>query len=188
MTDSSKEPTMVTLAPAGTRRHAVVDSPIGPLTLVRDERGITGLYFPHHWTKPDPAGFGPRVDPAGDPGFAEAITQLGEYFAGSRHAFDLPLAPDGSDTEQELWRLLGQVPYGRTTTYGALAQQMSAPVSPLEAGKMVGRNPLSILVACHRVVGAGGKLTGYAGGLGRKRYLLDLEHAHDELSTDPGLW
>ncbi|MEV6851126.1 methylated-DNA--[protein]-cysteine S-methyltransferase [Actinoplanes sp. NPDC051411] len=179
---------MVTLAPAGTRRHAVIDSPVGPLTLVRDERGITGLYFPHHWTKPDPAGFGPRVDPSDDPGFADVITQLGEYFAGTRQTFDLPLAPDGSDTERELWGLLGEIPYGRTTTYAALAQQMSGPVSPLEAGKMVGRNPLSILVACHRVVGAGGKLAGYAGGLPRKRYLLDLEHTHDEHSTDPGLW
>jgi methylated-DNA-[protein]-cysteine S-methyltransferase len=179
---------MVTLAPAGTRRHAVIDSPVGPLTPVRDERGITGLYFPHHWTKPDPASFGPRVDPSDDAGLAEVITKLGEYFAGTRHAFDLPLAADGSGTERELWGLLGEIPYGRTTTYGALAQRMSVPVSPLEVGQMVGRNPLSILVACHRVVGAGGKLTGYAGGLSRKRYLLDLEHTHDEHSTDPGLW
>lgn len=179
---------MSTIAPATTTRHTVVDSPIGPLTLVGDHRGITGLYFPHHWTKPDRARFGPRADPAADPLFGDAIAQLAEYFAGRRRTFDLPLVADGSGTEREIWRLLDEIPYGHTTTYGALAQQMETPVAPIEVGKMVGRNPLSILVACHRVVGANGRLTGYAGGLDRKRHLLELEYANDRSGSDTGLW
>jgi methylated-DNA-[protein]-cysteine S-methyltransferase len=160
-----------------TTRHVVIDSPIGPLTLVRDEDGLTGVYFPGHWTHPDETSFGTQVDPGDDPGFDEAITQLNEYFAGAREDFDLPLNPLGSELARKLWQLLAEIPYGQTTTYGALAHRIGDGISARAIGGFVGHNPLSIFIPCHRVVGSTGKLTGYAGGLERKQYLLELEKA-----------
>jgi methylated-DNA-[protein]-cysteine S-methyltransferase len=168
---------MSTAATRTSTRHVIVDSPIGPLTLVRDDDGLTGLYYPGHWTRPDRTSFGPQVEPAEDHGFDEVITQLTEYFAGERREFDLPLNLPGSESAQRVWQLLAEIPYGQTTTYGALARGMGGAISPRDVGGFVGHNPLSIVVACHRVVGSTGKLTGYAGGLDRKRYLLDLEKA-----------
>ncbi len=158
-------------------RHVIVDSPIGPLTLVRDDTGITGLYYPGHWTRPDRNSFGLQVDSNVDHGFDEAIAQLAEYFSGQRREFDLRLNPRGSDIARRVWQLLTEIPYGQTTTYGELASRVGGGMSPRDVGGLVGQNPLSILIACHRVVGAGGKPTGYAGGLDRKRYLLELEKA-----------
>ena|SRR5690349_4907554 len=160
-----------------TTRHVVIDSPIGSLTLVRDDDGLTGLYYPGHWTNPDRAGFGPRVDPADDHEFDDAIAQLNEYFAGERRDFDLPLNPLGSQRARKLWQLLSEIPYGQTTTYGALARRIGDGISARAIGGFVGHNPLSIFIPCHRVVGSTGKLTGYAGGLDRKQYLLELEKA-----------
>jgi methylated-DNA-[protein]-cysteine S-methyltransferase len=168
---------MSTAAPTTSTRHVVVDSPIGPLTLVRDDEGLTGLYYPGHWTRPDRNSFGPRVAASDDHGFDEAVIQLREYFAGEREDFDLRLNPRGSDTARQVWRLLAEIPYGQTTTYGELARKVGGGVDPRDIGGFVGDNPLSILIACHRVVGSTGKLTGYAGGLDRKRYLLELENA-----------
>ena len=158
-------------------RHVVIESPIGPLTLVRDDDGLTGLYYPGHWTRPDQTTFGPRVEPSDDHGFDEAIAQLREYFAGERQEFDLPLNPLGSERARRLWQLLAEIPYGRTTTYGALARRIGGGISPRAIGGFVGHNPLSIFIPCHRVVGSTGKLTGYAGGLDRKQHLLELEKA-----------
>ena len=158
-------------------RHVVIDSPIGPLTLVRDDRGLTGLYYPGHWTRPDQTTFGPRVLPSEDHGFDEAIAQLREYFARERQEFDLPLNPVGSERDCRLWQLLAEIPYGRTTTYGALARRIGGDISARAIGGFVGHNPLSIFIPCHRVVGSTGKLTGYAGGLDRKQHLLELEKA-----------
>ena len=158
-------------------RHAVIDSALGPLTVVRDDDGITGVYFRHHWTRPDPATFGPRVSPAGDRGFDAVIAQLDEYLAGERQEFDLALTPHGSFPAQQAWKLLTEIPYGRTTSYGELARRLGGDVTAQDVGKFVGANPLSILIPCHRVVGASGQLTGYAGGLKRKRHLLELEGA-----------
>jgi methylated-DNA-[protein]-cysteine S-methyltransferase len=160
-----------------TTRHVVVDSPIGSLTVVRDDAGYTGLYFDGHWTRPDTGTFGPQVDAAVDHSFDDAITQLREYFDGARRTFDLPLSPHGDPLHMRVWELLSQIPYGQTTTYGAIAKKLGDGVTPREVGKHVGHNPLSILVGCHRVVGKTGMLTGYAGGFGRKRYLLELEGA-----------
>ena len=166
-------------------RYVVVDSPIGPLTLVRDDGGLTGLYYLGHWTRPDRNSFGPHVDSDQDHGFDEAIAQLTEYFAGERRDFDLPLNPRGSVTARKIWQLLANIPYGQTTTYGGLADKIGG-VSPRDVGRLVGDNPLSILIPCHRVLGSTGKLTGYAGGLSRKRYLLQLEQA---IPPSPqGLW
>jgi methylated-DNA-[protein]-cysteine S-methyltransferase len=167
-------------------RHVVIDSPIGPLTLVRDDDGLTGLYYPGHWTRPDQTTFGPRVEPSDDHGFDEAIAQLREYFAGERQEFDLPLNPLGGERARQVWELLTEIPYGQTTSYGALADQVGSGVDARDIGGFVGANPLSIFVPCHRVVGSNGKLTGYAGGLDRKRYLLELENAIP--APPPALW
>jgi methylated-DNA-[protein]-cysteine S-methyltransferase len=169
-----------------TTRHVVIDSPIGPLTLVRDDDGLTGLYYPGHWTRPDQTTFGPRVEPSDDHGFDEAIAQLREYFAGEREEFDLPLNPLGSERSRRLWQLLAEIPYGHTTTYGELADKVGSGVDARDIGGFVGANPLSIFIPCHRVVGSNGKLTGYAGGLDRKRYLLELENAIP--APPPALW
>jgi methylated-DNA-[protein]-cysteine S-methyltransferase len=158
-------------------RHIIIDSPIGPLTLVRDDDGLTGLYFAGHWTNPDRASFGPQVQPSDDHGFDDAIAQLTEYFAGERREFDLLLNPRGSERARQVWQLLAEIPYGQTTTYGALARKVGGGISARAVGGFVGHNPLSIVIGCHRVVGSTGKLTGYAGGLARKQYLLELEKA-----------
>ena len=101
---------MSTAAITTSTRHVVIDSPIGPLTLVRDDHGLTGLYYPGHWTRPDKKNFGPRVEPSDDHGFDAAIAQLQEYFAGDRREFDLPLNPHGSETAQKVWQLLAEIP------------------------------------------------------------------------------
>ena len=153
-----------------TVNHTTVDSPIGELTLVARGGRLTGVYFPHHWYKPDPAAFGPRTET----GFEEAASQLAEYFAGQRISFDLPLEARGDPFKIRVWDLIRAIPYGQTMTYGDLASKL-AEVTAKEVGAAVGRNPLSVVVPCHRVVGKDGSLTGYAGGLARKRFLLDLE-------------
>jgi methylated-DNA-[protein]-cysteine S-methyltransferase len=168
---------MSTAAAELSTRHVVVDSLIGPLTLVRDETGLTGVYYPGHWTRPDRNSFGPQVDSSDDHGFDEAIAQLTEYFAGERRDFDLPLNPRGSDQARQVWQLIAEIPYGQTTSYGDLARRFDGDLDARDIGGFVGANPLSILIPCHRVVGSTGKLTGYAGGLERKRYLLELENA-----------
>jgi methylated-DNA-[protein]-cysteine S-methyltransferase len=157
--------------------HTVVGSPLGELTLVADDGRLTGLYFPHHWYRPDPAGFGPRDDA----GFGEVSRQLGEYFAGERKEFDLPVDPRGDEFQRRVWDLISGIPYGQTTSYGELARQLGDDVLAKDVGQAVGRNPLSVIVPCHRVVGKDGQLTGYAGGLARKRLLLDLEQRAGQL-------
>ena len=157
--------------------HTAIGSPIGELTLVADNGTLIGAYFPHQWYRPDPATFGQRSDA----GFAEAKRQLAEYFAGERERFDLPVGPRGEAFQRRVWELIGRIPYGRTASYGDLARELSGPdgtgrpVTPKQVGAAVGRNPLSVIVPCHRVVGKDGRLTGYAGGLARKRFLLRLE-------------
>jgi methylated-DNA-[protein]-cysteine S-methyltransferase len=151
--------------------HTVVGSAVGELTLVRDAEGMRGLYFPRHWYRPDPLTFGPHVAE----GFEEAKHQVAEYLAGRRRAFDLELVVGGTPLQRRVWDLIRGIPYGEMTTYGDLAIGIGDGVTAQQVGAAVGRNPLSIIVACHRVVGRNGKLTDYAGGLARKRHLLDLE-------------
>ncbi|OBC12462.1 hypothetical protein A5784_33295 [Mycobacterium sp. 852013-50091_SCH5140682] len=146
---------------------------LGRLTLVRNETGLCGLYFPHHWYRPSAATFGPQRDH----GFDQVIGQLDEYLAGERTQFELALSVHGDPLQIAVWQLVARIPYGVTTTYGALAAQIDGATAQ-QVGAAVGRNPLSIVVPCHRVVGQGGKLTGYAGGLARKRRLLELEREH----------
>lgn len=162
---------MNTTAAVLTTRHRMLDSPIGPLTLVGSGSSLTALYFPGHT-------HGPAAGTLGDPdegAFPAAVAQLGEYFAGARTEFELELAPTGNPFQQRVWALLRQIPYGRTRTYGQLAAELGDLRLARAVGAANGRNPLSIVVPCHRVVGASGKLVGYAGGLERKAYLLNLE-------------
>ena len=160
-----------------TATHTTVDSPLGELTLVAEEGRLTGVYFPHHWYRPDPDTFGPRADT----GFEDVTAQHAEYFAGDRTRFDLAVEPQGDEFQHRVWELISAIPYGQTVTYGDLARDVGGEVTPKGVGAAVGRNPLSVVVPCHRVVGKDGRLTGYAGGLARKRFLLDLEGASARL-------
>lgn len=153
--------------------HTVLTTSLGELTVVREEGAVTGLYFPRHWPRPDRTAFGPRSEE----GFEEVARQLGEYLDGDRNEFDLPLKIRGSDFDRRVWALISCVPYGETTTYGKLATSLGGETEPRDVGAAVGRNPVCIIIPCHRVVGATGRLTGYAGGLDRKRTLLEIEHA-----------
>ena len=156
-------------------RHAVIDSPLGELTVVAEDDALTGLYFRHHWYRPAMDTFGPRVDAESDALLAEARTQLIGYLAGERTTFELKITLHGDDVARRVWNLLAEIPYGDTVTYGELAARLADGTTAQEVGQAVGRNPLSIVVPCHRVVGKNGQLTGYAGGLKRKQFLLDLE-------------
>ena len=152
-------------------RHTTIDTALGELTLLAEGDKLTGVYFPHHWHPP--VEVGPFV--ADDPVFARAAVELAEYLDGRRTSFDLPTATTGDDFQERVWAMLAEIPYGGTTSYGALAARLGDPALAQRVGHAVGHNPLSIVVPCHRVVGANGRLTGYAGGLRRKQFLLDLE-------------
>jgi methylated-DNA-[protein]-cysteine S-methyltransferase len=155
-----------------TRTHTSIDSPIGELTLVAGDGVLSGLYFPGHWYMPEPEAFGARSER----GFERAEAELGEYFAAQRTGFDIATAVAGNEFQRRVWELIARIPYGQTTTYGEIAGELGdEPTLARKVGGAVGRNPLSVVVPCHRVVGKDGKLTGYAGGLERKRFLLELE-------------
>jgi len=153
--------------------HWVLATRLGELTVVHEGGVLTGLYFPRHWPRPDRASFGVRADR----GSEKVARQLHEYLAGDRSVFDLPIEARGAEFDRRVWDLIMQVPYGQTTTYGDLARRLGAGTDPRDVGAAVGRNPLCILIPCHRVVGSTGSLTGYAGGLHRKRQLLRIEQA-----------
>lgn len=149
----------------------MVESPVGLLTLVGAAGSLTALYFPEHRHGPDALSFGARDDSA----FESAAEQLTQYFEGHRTVFDLALAPHGNAFQQRVWALLQTIPFGETRSYGALAAELGDLRLARAVGAANARNPLSIVVPCHRVVGSDGKLTGYAGGLARKAFLLGLE-------------
>jgi methylated-DNA-[protein]-cysteine S-methyltransferase len=150
---------------------ATLTSPIGDIALVGDGEALSGLYMPQHRHRPPLPDSVVRDDAA----FDAAREQLGAYFAGERTEFDVPVAATGTPFQQEVWRALAEIPYGRTWSYGELAQHVGKPAAVRAVGLANGRNPVSIVVPCHRVVGADGSLTGYGGGIERKRFLLDLE-------------
>jgi methylated-DNA-[protein]-cysteine S-methyltransferase len=158
--------------PISMNRHAIVSTRIGDLTLVASANALAGVYFPHHWVKPAPATLGEPVSPT-DPVIAEATRQLDEYLSGERTSFDIATVLRGDDFQRRVWSVLAEIPYGGTTSYGEIATRLGETAQAI--GKAVGQNPLSIVIPCHRVVGKNGSLTGYAGGLRRKQFLLDLE-------------
>jgi methylated-DNA-[protein]-cysteine S-methyltransferase len=151
--------------------YATVESPIGELLLLGDGGALRGLYM-QEGRKPGTVPRGWARDPET---FAAVREQLGEYFAGERRSFDLPLEPAGSPFQRQVWRALREIGYGETLSYGELARRIGRPNAPRAVGAANGANPLSVVIPCHRLVGADGTLTGYGGGIERKRLLLDLE-------------
>jgi methylated-DNA-[protein]-cysteine S-methyltransferase len=153
-----------------TTAYTVVDSPVGPLTLAGNADALTIVWFDRE--PPAVASGAAHRDPGP---FRAAADQLEAYFAGERHEFDLVLAPTGTPFQLSVWQGLLEIPYGETRSYGQLATRLGSPGASRAVGLANGRNPVSIIVPCHRVIGADGTLTGYAGGMDRKRLLLDLE-------------
>ena len=158
-------------------QHAVIPSPIGPLTAVREDGVLVRLLFDLPGRTPDPASLGARDDAA----FADLADQLAEYFVGERTAFDVELRAEGNELQRGVWRLMTRIPYGETRSYGDLARDLGDRTLAQAVGTACGRNPLPVVIPCHRVVGADGSLVGFGGGLQRKRFLLDLEQRGDRL-------
>jgi methylated-DNA-[protein]-cysteine S-methyltransferase len=155
-----------------------VDTPLGPVTLAATDRGLAGLWFDgqkHHPGPLEPVVLREAQDPP--PVLAEAARQLAAYFAGLASPFTLPLDPHGTPFQLTVWQALLAIPHGRTCSYAQLAAAAGHPRSVRAVAAAVGRNPVSVIVPCHRVIGSGGSLTGYAGGLERKQALLTLEGA-----------
>lgn len=163
-------------------RWCRIDTPLGTVRIVARGDAIAGIWFDgqKYDALPDDAW---RESP-GDPLLRDAARQLREYFAGRRERFDLPLAPEGTAFQKSVWLAIAKVPSGRTTSYGELARRIGRPSSVRAVGAAVGRNPVSVVVPCHRIVGSDGSLTGYAGGLERKRALLALERVDLDASRD----
>jgi methylated-DNA-[protein]-cysteine S-methyltransferase len=156
-------------------RHVVVDTTLGPITIVANGEAISGLYFAEHARRPRSETFGRRIPLSWDPLLTETAGQLLEYLDGTRREFDLPLLAAGDSFRQSVWAIVSAIPFGETRTYGDIAAELGDRSRAQEVGQAVGMNPLCVIVPCHRVVGADGSLTGYAGGLSRKRALLELE-------------
>jgi methylated-DNA-[protein]-cysteine S-methyltransferase len=158
-----------------TRTHTTVDSEIGELTLVAQDGALAGLYMEQHRHRPALEAFGERAPE--EPLFGRVEVQLKQYFARERREFDLPLVFHGTPFQCRVWTELSEIAYGDTITYGQLAERLGQPTASRAVGLANGKNPISLIVPCHRVVGSTGSLTGYGGGLHRKRHLLDFEMA-----------
>jgi methylated-DNA-[protein]-cysteine S-methyltransferase len=150
-------------------RYTVMTSPVGELLLTATDDGLTGVQFAPHLTTPD------RRGQRDDAAFSDVVAQLEEYFAGRRTTFDLRLAPTGTPFQRSVWDAIAAIPYGKTISYATVASRIKRPTAARAVGAATGRNPIVIIVPCHRVVGADGSLTGFGGGLDRKTLLLDLE-------------
>ncbi|MGX4688931.1 methylated-DNA--[protein]-cysteine S-methyltransferase [Streptomyces sp. JNUCC 63] len=165
------------------KQHTVIDSPYGTLTLVADDGVLCGLYMTDQRHRPPQETFGMGVPPrersrawgSDDRPFGEAVDQLNAYFAGELKDFTLPLCLHGTPFQRSVWDQLRKIPYGETRSYGQLAAALGNPGASRAVGLANGKNPIGIIVPCHRVIGAGGSLTGYGGGLPRKQRLLDFE-------------
>ncbi|WP_326502428.1 methylated-DNA--[protein]-cysteine S-methyltransferase [Rothia nasimurium] len=155
--------------------HAHTSTPLGEMILASDGEALTGAWFTGQAHMPGDDELGRRVEVTDCEVLTQAQAELLEYFAGERTVFEVPLAPDGTDFQLAVWAALRDIPFGYTTTYGAISR-IVGPGAPAQAvGQAVGRNRIALFIPCHRVVAADGKLTGYAGGLDRKDYLLTLE-------------
>lgn len=171
--------TITTPASPATKQHTVLDSPYGPLTLVATDGVLSALYMTDQRHRPPEETFGvPDPEP-----FGEVIQQLTGYFAGERTTFDLTLDLAGTPFQRSVWAELLKIPYGETRTYGELAEELGKPGASRAVGLANGKNPVGIIVPCHRVIGASGSLTGYGGGLDRKQRLLAFESG----GTDDGV-
>lgn len=150
-----------------------VASPVGELTLVASDKGLAAILWEND--DPDRVRLAPRSEDRAHPVLREAERQLGEYFAGTREAFDLPLDFHGTDFQKRVWQQLLAIPFGETRSYGEIARALGKPTASRAVGAANGKNPISIVAPCHRVIGSGGALTGFAGGLEAKQRLLALE-------------
>jgi methylated-DNA-[protein]-cysteine S-methyltransferase len=153
--------------------HTTMSSPLGPILLTADESGLTGINFQNGKGAKKP----PRGSIESKAPFEEAVAQINAYFRGERRDFDLPLSPAGTEFQRSVWNALCRIPYGRTISYGELAKRLGKPTASRAVGAANGRNPLPIVVPCHRVIGSNGRLTGYYGGTHLKEFLLKLEGA-----------
>jgi len=162
-----------------TKYYATIKSPIGELMLVADDTALTGVYFGGHDHVPA-ASEGWTRD-AQHPVLRKAALQLQEYLSGKRKSFEIPLRLTGTDFQEKVWQQIARIPYGETISYAELAKRAGNPQAIRAAGTTTGRNPVSIIVPCHRVVGKNGGLGGFGGGLDRKRFLLSLERSGQPL-------
>jgi methylated-DNA-[protein]-cysteine S-methyltransferase len=158
-----------------TRFGTVIDSPVGEITLVAQASGLNLLHWgryelPVSWRNKNARKI-----------IQDTETQLKEYFSGKRKSFDVPLNPKGTEFQMQVWNELKKIPYGRTLTYGEQAKRLNRPNSARAVGAANGKNPIGIIIPCHRVIGANGELTGFAGGLDSKRLLLSLENSQSNL-------
>jgi methylated-DNA-[protein]-cysteine S-methyltransferase len=153
--------------------YKVISSPVGKLKLVANEKGLAAIL----WEKENPrrVPLGPMTEAPANKLLLEAARQLGEYFGGRLKRFTVPLDFQGTEFQKSVWKALLAIPFGETRTYAAIAQQLGKPEASRAVGAANGRNPISIIAPCHRVLGSSGKLTGFAGGLEAKQYLLSLE-------------
>ncbi len=158
-----------------TTRHVNIDTELGGMLLVAHDDALTGAYFEGQKYPPAADANGAVLSIDEDRLLAQAATEMCAYLAGERDSFDVPIAPQGDEFSQRVWQILLRIPYGETVTYGAIADELGSKGLSQRVGQSVGHNPLSVIVPCHRVLGADGSLTGYAGGLDRKRALLALE-------------
>jgi len=156
--------------------QATVESPLGPMLLARTGDGLAGVWFEGQKDHPGALAAPERPN---DPLLRAAASQLANYFAGHSQRFDLVLDLHGTPFQRSVWHVLLGIASGRTCSYGDIARQLGSPQAVRAVGAAVGKNPVSVIVPCHRVIGSGGDLTGYAGGLDRKRALLSLEGAAD---------
>ena len=154
-----------------TMRYRTIDSPVGPLTLAGVGSTLMHLRMVDQTHEPDRSGW----EPADDDAFPEAVEQLSAYFAGELTEFDLDLELAGTEFQRRVWAALRTIPYGETRSYGQIAEQIGSPGASRAVGLANGRNPIGIIVPCHRVIGSTGGMTGYGGGIDRKRALLALE-------------
>jgi len=155
------------------KEHFFMESPLGTLTLVNTDGILSAIYMPSHLRGPSIEALGARVQS----GFETVVEQLREYFDKRRTEFTFPIVMFGTAFQQRIWNLLREIPYGETRTYMQLADAIGNRAAIRAVGLANGRNPISIVVPCHRVIGSDGSLTGYAGGLDRKQFLLELENA-----------
>lgn len=147
-----------------------IETPLGELLINGDNDVVTGLYFPQH--SPAPASNNTQLN---EEAFTKAADQILDWFAGKRKEFDIPIELRGSEFQRSVWDALRTIPFGQTVSYAQIAQAIERPGAARACGHAIGRNPVSIIVPCHRVIGANGKLTGYAGGMDRKRWMLEHE-------------
>lgn len=156
-----------------THYYTVMKSPVGDITLIADDVSLREIYWPNQ--KPDLAKFPDLEKKESDPLLKSAVKQLRGYFSGKIKEFDIPLETAGTEFQKDVWEALKSIGYGERVSYGDIARRIGRPKAVRAVGAAIGKNPLSIIIPCHRVIGSNGKLTGFAGGLSTKEFLLNLE-------------